>query len=347
MTSALRSLRSLRAAQQEANAHLMLAMLYEKKKKNDLVLRHLAEGFSIGQDRGFTYYALLTTGELRDLARKAATAGICTDYCTSLAGDHGTGAGYQLLSVQCLGGFKVFRGGKPVSDGEWKSKRARTLLKLLVAQDGKISRELAADILWPAKGSQNGGSLLNAMLYRLRKTLDPRPLAGRDIFIIRQQGDLLGLNRRRVRTDVGQFLAQAEHVARLRTAHPRKELLKEYEKTLSLYAGDFLPEDLYAGWSAETRDRLRLQYLRTLEEAGTLADSLGEGEKAVALHETLFLADPANEQTCRWLMARYRASGQRTEAIRTYERCERALSRDLDLEPEERTKKLFRSIIGG
>ncbi len=30
-----------------------------------------------------------------------------------------------------------------------------------------------------------------------------------------------------------------------------------------------------------------------------------------------------------------------------YECCERSLSRELDLEPEERTRKIYRSIIGG
>ncbi len=46
-------------------------------------------------------------------------------------------------------------------------------------------------------------------------------------------------------------------------------------------------------------------------------------------------------------MAWHIANGHRSEAVRIYERCERALSRDLDTEPEEQTRKVYRRIIGG
>ncbi len=45
-------------------------------------------------------------------------------------------------------------------------------------------------------------------------------------------------------------------------------------------------------------------------------------------------------------MLRLLSDGRRSEAIRVYERCERALSRELDLEPKEETRKIYRSIIG-
>lgn len=65
------------------------------------------------------------------------------------------------------------------------------------------------------------------------------------------------------------------------------------------------------------------------------------------LYERMFLAEPSSETACRWLMARYHSLGRRADAVRIYERCERALSRDMDVEPEEKTKRLYRSIIGG
>lgn len=45
-------------------------------------------------------------------------------------------------------------------------------------------------------------------------------------------------------------------------------------------------------------------------------------------------------------MTQYVSEGRRNEAVRTYERCERALSKDMDLEPEQHTKELYRSILG-
>ncbi len=65
LLTAVKTLRQIKAAQQEANAHLALALLYHRQgNETDKACRHLQEGFSIGQDRGFTYYALFTRAEL-------------------------------------------------------------------------------------------------------------------------------------------------------------------------------------------------------------------------------------------------------------------------------------------
>ena len=108
-----------------------------------------------------------------------------------------------------------------------------------------------------------------------------------------------------------------------------------------------MPEDLYSDWAAPMRDRLRIRYLRALEDAAVIAESSGDRDRTLRFYERMFSADPCNEKACCWLMTRYHSDARRGEAIRTYERCERALSRDVDLEPEEQTKKLYRRIIGG
>ena len=54
------------------------------------------------------------------------------------------------LAVQCLGGFAVLRDGVPVPVGEWKSRKARDLVKILIARGGRpVHRETLLDLLWP------------------------------------------------------------------------------------------------------------------------------------------------------------------------------------------------------
>jgi len=57
--------------------------------------------------------------------------------------------------------------------------------------------------------------------------------------------------------------------------------------------------------------------------------------------------DQANEKACCWLVTQYLPEGRRSDAIRTFKQGERALSRHLDLDPEQQTKELYRSILGG
>jgi LuxR family maltose regulon positive regulatory protein len=346
LRSALAMLRQAKALQQEANAHLTLALLYRATGRNDLFRRHLRSGFSIGRDLGFSYYALLTAAELTDLAGTAAASGICEEYCETLI-DRGAKTAAPLLTLQCMGGFRVFRGRKEIPEAEWKSRLGKKLLKVLVANDGKVPRERAIEMLWPETSPGKSRASFNAMFHRLRKMLQPGALPGRDIFCTDRETDAIALNSDFVRIDVRQFLAGIERAKRLKAANKPTDLLKEYEQSVALYQGDFLPEDLYHDWAAETRDRLRAHYLRTLEEAGNLAESLGEKGRAQQFFEKMFLADPCSEKTCRWLMTRYLSVGRRSEAVRAYERCERALDTDMGLEPEEKTKKLYRSIIGG
>ena len=126
-----------------------------------------------------------------------------------------------------------------------------------------------------------------------------------------------------------------------------KKIVEIYEKAFSYYQGDFLPEELYDDWVGSVRDQLRTAYLKALEEAGTICDSDSAKSKAAFFYQNLFFADPCHEKACRWLMAWQHANGQRGEAIRTYERCQMALGRELAVDPDTKTTAVYRNVIGG
>ncbi len=348
LLTAVRMLQQVKAAQQEANAHLVLARLYAIMKRTDLARRHLRDGFCIGRERGFTYYALFHAGELTELATAALEHGICTDYCSQLLEDRARSNATPLLEINCLGGFRAMRGKIPVRDSEWKSKRAKTFVKLLVAQDGHtVTRDIAMETLWPDMDPDILGPTFNSMLHRVRKVLEPKSVPGASASCILHTEGVIMLNKDLVRTDVGQLLYHLDTTDRMRSSRKTEDIVGEYEKAFDLYEGDFLPEDLYSDWAAPMRDRLRIRYLRALEDAAGIAELSGDRDRTLRFYERMFSTDPCNEKACCWLMARYHSDARRGEAIRTYERCERALSRDVDLEPDEQTKKLYRRIIGG
>jgi DNA-binding SARP family transcriptional activator len=252
----------------------------------------------------------------------------------------------RYLQIHCLGGFRVMRDHTLVRDRDWKSNKAKTFVKLLVAQYGKsLSRDIVLETLWPDTADDTLVRTFNSMLHRARKALDPiNALKDAGSFILQKDG-IVALNRERVWTDVGQFLSHLDAADCLKSKMRPSNAVSEYENAIALYQGDFLPENLYNDWATHMRDRLRISYLRALEDAAGLAESSGDIDRALRFNEKLFLADPCHEKACCWLMTRYRSDTRRGEAIRTYERCERALSRELDLEPEEKTKKLYRSFI--
>ena len=336
------------AGQQLANVHLVLAKLYGKSKKVQEARRHVRSGFQAGKDRGFTYYYLLNHADIEELAKAAIEDGTCVDYCESLIKDHVRKASSPRIRVHCLGGFNVYRGEKMIQDTEWKSKRAKSLLKFLTTHDGqKVPRDVVIETLWPDHKAESIRPVFSSLLYRIRRLLEPDAVPSKDDSCILQDGNLLALNRDRVWTDVGAFLALLETAARMKRNGDPKKIVGIYEKAFSYYQGDFLPEELYDDWVGSVRDHLRTAYLKALEEAGTICDCDSAKSKAAFFYQNLFFADPCHEKACRWLMAWQHANGQRGEAIRTYERCQMALDRELAVEPDVKTTAVYRNVIAG
>ena len=85
------------------------------------------------------------------------------------------------------------------------------------------------------------------------------------------------------------------------------------------YRGELLPEDRYAPWAQERRERLRLLHLRLLKAAG--------------LWERVLDADPADEEAHRALMRRAVESGDRPAAVRQFDRLCEHLRADLGVGP--------------
>jgi LuxR family maltose regulon positive regulatory protein len=350
LTTALALLRKCHAVQQEANAHLLLASLNLRRNREPAARRHLAEGFSIGEELGFTYYALLRHDELASLATAAVDRGIEPEYCGQLIAGRAAQQPNPFIRIYCLGEFRVLRHGVPLRDGEWKSRLAKTFVKLLTVRgDRKLTRDEAAEILWPDADPAQKPLLLNSLLHRTRKALEPDRNASRGDSCILQEGNLLSLNPRKIWTDIGEFAAlhAAARQKRISREKDTGTTLALYDQAFSLYRGDLLPGDLFHDWARSTHDHLRTLHIEMLKHAADLKDSPEDRDTASALYAKMFFLDPCDEKACRWLMAHHLAAGQRGEAMRIYERCQLALRKELDIEPDDQTRRLYRTIIGG
>ena len=72
-----------------------------------------------------------------------------------------------------LGGFRVTAHGTPVEVGDWGSRKARDLVKLLVARRGApVVRDEVAAMLWPDEPDRSARRL-SVLLSTIRGVLDP------------------------------------------------------------------------------------------------------------------------------------------------------------------------------
>src|SRR5207249_5710100 len=80
----------------------------------------------------------------------------------------------EAVEVMTLGAFGVIRRGKAVALSEWRSKKARDLLKILVARRGRATpREMLMEALWPEEPPERTENRLSVAVAVLRGVLDP------------------------------------------------------------------------------------------------------------------------------------------------------------------------------
>ena len=149
--------------------------------------------------------------------------------------------------IRVLGQFEVISlCGKRA---KWTSKKARDLLKILVANRGvAMSREVVMDILWPGESPDALWNRFAVAVNVIRRALDPERLKDSQHFVT-TQGDSLNLNLENLDIDLENFFALANHNDDLSRV-----------KAASIYLGAPFVEEPYADWAAAVRDQA--EYLR-------------------------------------------------------------------------------------
>jgi DNA-binding SARP family transcriptional activator len=92
------------------------------------------------------------------------------------------------------------------------------------------------------------------------------------------------------------------------------------------------------------RERLRTIYLIMLGKLMAYCEEYQEYESGLTYGHHILCCEPAHERTHRKMMRLYYLSGDRTAALRQYQRCVTTLRRELDVAPTHSTTKLYDQI---
>ena len=108
------------------------------------------------------------------------------------------------VRIQVLGGFEVRVGGEPVPLQAWRSRQARTLVKVLASRRGRpVTRDSLCELLWPDDDPAKTGHRLSVLLATVRGVLDPGKAWPPDHYVAADSSglrlDLAHVTRRRRR----------------------------------------------------------------------------------------------------------------------------------------------------
>ena len=223
------------------------------------------------------------------------------------------------VAVHCLGAFRVFRDGDLVPLSAWQSKKARTLLKILVSRRGRATtREFLMDALWPDEDPAAVARRLSVALATVRVVLDPDKRHPPEHFVIGDK-DAVRLDLRHLPVDVEQFLEAATTGLGSLTRGDAGSAEPELTAAADLYAGDFLLEDLYEDWSVPLRDEARTTYVAVLQALAGLAERAQAVDAAVRAHVRILEVDPWNEGAHLGLVRVMERAGRHGEARRYFQ----------------------------
>jgi DNA-binding SARP family transcriptional activator len=240
----------------------------------------------------------------------------------------------RSVRVLSLGGFSVVRGGEVVKTSEWQSRRARELLKMLVARRGRpVPRTALMEALWPDEAEERLGNRLSVALTTVRSILDPEKRNPPDEFI-RADRDAVTLNIEALDVDLERFMASAvAGLSRTRSADASgPDLLLEAAE--AIYSGEFLEENPYDDWAASAREEARATYIAVARTLADLCVARGEPDAAARYLLRVLETDRYDEDAHLKLVKTMADAGRHGEAHRHYLGYRRAMEQ-LGVEPVE------------
>lgn len=218
-------------------------------------------------------------------------------------------------------------------------RQARALFYRIAAAPHPLPRDQLCFLLWPDTPETMARRNLTVLLAQLRRALpDPH------LFVV--TNDEIGLDAERVQIDVMQFAREVPAALH----HQQFDRLAELVR---LYRGPFLhgfslPASAeYDSWIEQERQVWERRYLDALAALVEGYSLQGDYAAAIGVAQQVLTLDELAEDMHRRLIELYAASGDRSAALRQFERCAVVLERELGVSPLPETRAVYEAVRDG
>ncbi|GAA3870820.1 BTAD domain-containing protein [Tessaracoccus defluvii] len=232
----------------------------------------------------------------------------------------GTELDVARARIQVFSGFVVT--SVDGSEGRWQSRKARQMLKILIARRGTaMSRGTLMDMLWPDVPPHQLTNRFSVAAAAVRRALDPSSVLERDAFLGYRDG-LIQLRIDALDIDAEQFLTTAESaLAEPATATERIERLSA---ALSLYTGEPLQEEQSELWAADFRREIHEVFFSAAHTLAELFAAEGDHLSRLETYRRVLALDEFDQRAHEGVIssltelgAHGRADAAREEYVRT------------------------------
>lgn len=211
-----------------------------------------------------------------------------------------------------------------------QSKRLTLLAYLTMSATGSFTRrEKLLALFWPESDTHRARAALRKALSYLRKSL------GNDVIVTRGD-EQVGIAPSALECDAVRFDAAVDH--------------GDLEEAWELYTGPFLDGVHVSGsagadqWLEQQRGRLCRRAVAVATGLAESAEARGDLPAAVGWARDALALEPYREVSLRRLMELLTSSGDRQEAVRSYDDYATRLGADLEIEPSSEMRSFVRLL---
>lgn len=246
------------------------------------------------------------------------------------------------LSIQLFGKFCIHCDGQVIN--HCNSRKTQELFSyLLLYRDRPHRREALVNLLWGDCPAAQAKKSLRQALWQLQASL-ASPAKGMSHHLFSADPEWIQLSTpTELWLDIAVFeqtFAQVQGVPGEALELPAFQRLQQ---VIDLYQGDLL-EGWYAEWCLYERERFQNMYLAILDKLVACCEAHAQYETGLVYGMRMLRCDYARERTHRQMMRLHYLAGDRTAALRQYERCAAALEQELGVKPSQRTVALYEQI---
>jgi len=250
--------------------------------------------------------------------------------------------GKDVLRIRALGTLDVCVGEASLSADAWPRRKTSDLLKVLLTAPGAtLTVDQLIEALWPESAVTAAAQNVQARVSELRHVLEPGLERRAHSKYVKHRGEgyalVLGDD---LWLDTEAFRVQLAAAHDLTDRGEWTKAVEAFEEASTLYRGDFLVEDRYADWAEPTRQQFRELHLDGLARLAECYAELGRLRQAISCCRRILGIEPHRETVIRQLMTYQDRNSQRAKALETFREGERALRKQLDVEPSPETKAL-------
>lgn len=249
---------------------------------------------------------------------------------TSNSSDVTSGAVPDRLSVRIIGSLRIQRGATTLDAWRLGGCKPRQILEILLLNVGTpVSKDRLIELLWGGCPPPEARPSLESYVSVLRRHLQPG--LGKEGPLKTATGGYV-IDRDFVDLDLDRF-DSLFLAAQLAAPAAQAEAYPMLRQALELAVGPLLGDELVPAWAEDERRVHAARVTQALILAAETAAALGEIDQAVDWAGRAVLREPINERAWTSLILGLELAGRHAEGLHAYERCRRALDRDLGCTP--------------